>query len=129
MSVTPLVSHVEMWPYVASAVVELSHHAVTAVRRVAVTNLKFVGEDVGAGVIVGTGVGAFVGAVGTGVGLFVGEPVGAGVTVGAREVVGAGVGGSMTVKLPAVPLQVSSAPPLSPPTLQDTSPSLLPPQQ
>ena len=101
---------------------------------VAVTSLKLVGADVnvgklvGAGVIVGTGVGAFVGAVGTGVGLFVGEPVGAGVTVGAREVVGAGVGGSMTVK-PAVPLQVSSAPPLSPPTLQDTSPSLLPPQQ
>jgi hypothetical protein len=38
MSVTPLVSHVEMWPYVASVVVESSHHAVRAVRRVAVVN-------------------------------------------------------------------------------------------
>ena len=38
MSVTPLVSHVEMWPYVASAVVESSHHAVRAVRSVAVVN-------------------------------------------------------------------------------------------
>ena len=38
MSVTALVFHVEIWPYVASAVVESSHQSVTAVRRVAVVN-------------------------------------------------------------------------------------------
>ena len=32
MSVTPEVSHVEMWPYVASAAVSSLNHAVTAVR-------------------------------------------------------------------------------------------------
>ena len=48
--------------------------------------------------------------------------VGAVLLVGKGEEVGAAVGvKSMTVKLPAVPLQVSSAPPLSPPTLHDTS--------
>ena len=47
--------------------------------------------------------------------------VGAGLLVGKGEEVGTAVGKSKTVKLPAVPLQVSSAPPLSPPTLQDTS--------
>ena len=34
MSVTPPVSHVEMWPYVASAAVASESHAVTAVRMV-----------------------------------------------------------------------------------------------
>ena len=37
ISVTALVSHVLMWPYVLVAVVESSHHAVTAVRRLAVS--------------------------------------------------------------------------------------------
>ena len=50
--------------------------------------------------------------------------VGAGLLVGKGEEVGAAVGDKVvTVKLPAVPLQVLSAPPLSPPTLQDTSES------
>jgi hypothetical protein len=31
MSVTPDVSHVEMWPYAASAVVAFESHALTAV--------------------------------------------------------------------------------------------------
>jgi len=34
MSVTPPVSHVEMWPYVVSAAVASASHAVTAVRMV-----------------------------------------------------------------------------------------------
>ncbi len=34
MSVTPPVSHVEMWPYVVSAAVGSASHAVTAVRIV-----------------------------------------------------------------------------------------------
>ena len=83
---------------------------------------------VGDCVTVGPGVGSDV--VGTRVGV---EVVGDCVTiVGKRDEVGAAVGDevgaavgdkSTTVKLPAVPLQVLSAPPLSPPTLQDTSES------
>ena len=38
ISVTALVSHVLMWPYVLVAVVASLHHAVTAVRRLAVSN-------------------------------------------------------------------------------------------
>ena len=34
MCVTPWVSHVEMWPYVASAALWSANHAVTAVRMV-----------------------------------------------------------------------------------------------
>ena len=34
MSVTPDVSHVEMWPYVASAAVASASHAATAIRMV-----------------------------------------------------------------------------------------------
>ena len=73
--------------------------------------------EVGDCVAVGLGVGSDVD--GTRVGMDV--VVGAGLLVGKGEEVGTAVGKSMTVKLPAVPLQVSSAPPLSPPTLQDTS--------
>ena len=48
--------------------------------------------------------------------------VGAGVGMSSVEgnCDGPGVG-RLTLKLPAVPVQVSSAPPLKPPTLQDTS--------
>ena len=81
MSVTRLVSHVLMWPYVLAAVVGSLHHAVTAVRRLAVLNTNGVGANVavgasvgtsvvGAGVVVGTGVGS---SVGTSVGAHVGE--------------------------------------------------------
>ena len=38
MSVTWLVSHVLMWPYVLAAAAASLHHAVTAVRRLAVSN-------------------------------------------------------------------------------------------
>lgn len=51
-----------------------------------------------------------------------GTSVGAGVGMSSVEgnCDGPGVG-RLTLKLPAVPVQVSSAPPLKPPTLQDTS--------
>jgi hypothetical protein len=56
MSVTPEVSHVEMWPYVASAVVASDSHAVTAVRMLlSVMTLLMVGRGVGAAVV-GSGV-------------------------------------------------------------------------
>ena len=64
MSVTALVSHVLMWPYVASPAVASSHHAVTAVRKLDVPNRNAVGKGVGLklavgrGVVVGTPVGA-----------------------------------------------------------------------
>ena len=51
MSVTPDVSHVEMWPYVASAAVASASHAVTAVRMVVSSATKmgtFDGAIVGA---------------------------------------------------------------------------------
>ena len=51
MSVTPPVSHVEMWPYVASAAVASASHAVTAVRMVVSSATKmgtFDGAIVGA---------------------------------------------------------------------------------
>ena len=66
MSVTPPVSHVEMWPYVASAAVASESHSLTAVLMVFwVMTLLMVGcgvgrgEDVGAdvGVVDGSGVG------------------------------------------------------------------------
>ena len=47
MSVTALVSHVLMWPYVLAAVVASSHHAVTAVWRLAVSKTKGVGVGFG----------------------------------------------------------------------------------
>ena len=82
MSVTRLVSHVLMWPYVLAAAATSLHHANTAARRVAVLNTNGVGANVevgasvgtsvvvGAGVVVGTGVGS---SVGTSVGAHVGE--------------------------------------------------------
>ena len=78
MSVARLVSHVLMWPYVLAAAAASLHHAVTAVRRVAVLNTNGVGANVAVGACVGTGVvvGASV-VVGTGVGSGVGTPVGA----------------------------------------------------
>merc|ERR1739841_226659 len=48
MSVTSDVSHVEMWPYVASAAVASASHAVTAVRILSSPNAP--SKDVGAGV-------------------------------------------------------------------------------
>ena len=39
MSVTPLVSHVDMCPYVVVALVSLSHQAETAVRRLVVVKV------------------------------------------------------------------------------------------
>jgi hypothetical protein len=51
VSVTALVSHVEMWPYVASAAVASASHAVTAVRMVVSSATKmgtFDGAIVGA---------------------------------------------------------------------------------
>ena len=84
-------------------------------------------KDVGAKVTVGETVGITV-TVGAAVGACV--VVGTGLLVGGVVKVGAGVGDrSMTEKLPAVPTQESSAPPLSPPTLQDTSEGASPPQQ
>ena len=66
MSVTPPVSHVEMWPYVASAAVASENHAVTAVRMVVSSATSGVtvrrGETVGFIVIDGVAVGAAVGA-------------------------------------------------------------------
>ena len=73
MSATRLVSHVLMWPYVLAAAAASLHHAVTAVRRLAMLNTNGVGANVavgasvgtsvvvGAGVVVGTSVGAHVG--------------------------------------------------------------------
>tara|TARA_B100000683_G_scaffold136313_1_gene133069 strand:- start:43 stop:312 length:270 start_codon:yes stop_codon:yes gene_type:complete len=55
MSVTPPVSHVEMWPYVASAAVASASHAVTAVRMVVSSKGAAVGKAV---VDVGSAVGA-----------------------------------------------------------------------
>ena len=60
MSVTPPVSHVEMWPYVASADALFESHAATAVRMVVSSAIS--GATVGAGVAVGSDVGASVGA-------------------------------------------------------------------
>ena len=51
MSITPEVSHLEMWPYVASAAVASASHAVTAVRMVVSSATKmgtFDGAIVGA---------------------------------------------------------------------------------
>ena len=53
MSVTPPVAHVEMWPYVASAPLRSSNHAVTASRMVLSSTMLLmvgcgVGPDVGA---------------------------------------------------------------------------------
>ena len=81
MSVTPDVSHVEMWPYIASAAVAFEVHAATAVLIVVSSATKGVAVGaavVGAGVAVGSDVGAGVGA-GVDVGANVGECVGAGV--------------------------------------------------
>jgi len=52
MSVTPDVSHVEMWPYVASAAVASESHWVTAVLIVvsSATQGAIVGAGVGRGV-------------------------------------------------------------------------------
>ena len=67
MSVTAPVSHVLMWPYVASPAVAAVHRAVTAVRKLNVPNRNGVGKGVGLklavgpGVVVGTPVGAQVG--------------------------------------------------------------------
>ena len=58
MYVTPPVSHVEMWPYVASAAVASSNHAATAVLIVLSSATR--GETVGAGV--GAAVGPLLGA-------------------------------------------------------------------
>ena len=88
MSVTALVSHVLMWPYVASPAVASSHHEVTAVRRLGVSNTNGIGVGlklaVGSRVVVGTPEGADTGtvvgagvAVGTGVGSSIGTFVGA----------------------------------------------------
>ena len=52
MSVTPPVSHVEMWPYVASAVAASESHAATAVLIVVSSAIS--GATVGAGVAVGS---------------------------------------------------------------------------
>ena len=99
MSVTPEVSQVEMWPYVASAAARSSIQARTAVRILESSAISgatvgacvAVGSDVGAGVGAGVDVGANVGArVGAG---DVGARVGAGVKVGAGVDVGANVGG------------------------------------
>ena len=61
MSVTPDVSHVEMWPYVASAAVASASHAATAVLMLlSVMTLFAVGS--GAGTDVGTDVGTADGA-------------------------------------------------------------------
>ena len=64
MSVTPPVSHVEMWPYVLSAAVGFESHAATAVRMLLlVITSATSGVTVGASVAVGTAdVGVGVGA-------------------------------------------------------------------
>ena len=72
MSVTWLVSHVLIAPYVASAAALSAHHAATALRRLAVLNGR---NAVGACVDVGPGDGACV-AVGTAVGANDGVQVG-----------------------------------------------------
>ena len=95
MSVTPPVAHVEMWPYVASAVAASESHAATAVLIVvssATMGVAVGAAVVGAGVAVGSDVGAGVGA-GVEVGANVGARVGAGVKVGAGVDVGANIGG------------------------------------
>jgi len=115
MSVPHPVSHVEMWPYVASAAARSASHAATAVLIVLSSATRGItvgaGVAVGAGVIVGAGEGAqapstcvtpqssIVGlAVGAGdpretLGLAVrGITVGVGVAVGAGVIVGAGEG-------------------------------------
>ena len=61
MSVTLDVSHVEMWPYVASAAVASASHAVTAVRMV-VSSMTLFMVGRGAGTDVGTDVGTADGA-------------------------------------------------------------------
>ena len=59
-----------------------------------------------------------------------GDILGTLVTVGAKVLLGKAVGTlSRAVKLPAVPLQESSAEPIKPPMLQYTSESQSPPQQ
>ena len=61
MSVTPPVSHAEIWPYVASAAAASASHAATAVRMVLSSMTLFmVGR--GAGTDVGTDVGTADGA-------------------------------------------------------------------
>ena len=61
MSVTPEVSHVEMWPYVASAAVASASHASRAVLMLlSVMTLFTVGRGAGTGV--GTDVGTADGA-------------------------------------------------------------------
>ena len=109
MSVTPEVSQVEMWPYVASAAVASASHAATAVLIVVSSATKGVAVGaavVGAGVAVGSDVGAGVGA---GVDVGASVKVGAGVDVGANDgrrvgqgvqYVGANVGGSQAATRP-----------------------------
>ena len=56
MSVTALVSQVEIWPKRSIATVEFLHHAATALRSVGVVNLtNVVGESDGAGLALGAG--------------------------------------------------------------------------
>ena len=55
MSVTALVSHMLMSPYMSAAAAGSSHQAATATRSVRVVNVKTVGATVGTGVTVGPG--------------------------------------------------------------------------
>ena len=125
MSVTPPVSHVEMWPYVRMAAARSENQSKTAVLIVlssATMGVAVGAAVVGAGVAVGSDVGAGVGAgvdVGTGVGArvgagVVGARVGAGVKVGAGVDVGANDGrrvgqGVQYVGAPVVGMELGAA--------------------
>ena len=87
MSVTPDVSQVEMWPYVASAVAASESHAATAVLIVVSSATMGVAEGAAEGAAVGAGV-----AVGSDVGANVGGCVGAGVQYVGALVVGMELG-------------------------------------
>ena len=96
MSVTLPVSHVEMWPYVASAAVASEIHALTAVLMLlSVMTLFTDGRCVGFGTGRGVGAGAApldVATVGRGDGFDVGRGVGSDVSLDVGRSVGFGTG-------------------------------------
>ena len=98
MSVTPEVSHVEMWPYEASAAVASDSHAATDVLMLLSVMTLFVcctGRGVGFGIGRGVGAGAApldVAAVGRGDGFDVGRGVGSDVSLDVGRDVGFGTG-------------------------------------